>query len=168
MNKVDNEWIKIFQLKFQSFWVLEIGVWIPWRKGCDAQNLSGSYLYLLNPNFSYLFSCQNPSFLFLWFEGDCDPPVLHHKLFHILIYSLPLLQASNFLLMLLVVTLMINKALGNWHYRILVTAQNLAFSCIGICLNLWHSSEEKRYHSHVLSSDYSQKPLALCFWYQQT
>ena len=41
--------------------------------GCEAQNLSGSYLYFLNHNFSYLFSYQNPHFLFLWFGGDSDP-----------------------------------------------------------------------------------------------
>ena len=41
-------------------------------------NLSKFSILILNLNSSYIFSCQNPSFLLLWFEGDCDPPILHY------------------------------------------------------------------------------------------
>jgi len=86
MNNVDNEQMKNFQFIVLELWVLEIGVRSPWSKGCEARgtrgvkpkNISDPYFYLLNPNFSYLFSCQNPSFLFLWFESDCDPLVSYY------------------------------------------------------------------------------------------
>ena len=69
--------IEYKQLNFLSFELL--------RLGCEAHAARGMKLktYLipisvsLNFNFPFLFLSQSPISLSDWFEGDCDPPVLH-------------------------------------------------------------------------------------------